>query len=203
MTAVKTRFHSITLAMNTRQPNPQGKGLSTISGLLATINQQSSAPAKHIHQITDELFTSMFILHSSFKFKPVVGKSYWLYKSQNSFRLSLISPDEWKNSSFGKFIGRCELHLDITWSLELSEQSANDKAFLEFIEKKRLELEHHIQHTDRLIDILPGYQQHLPFYQRAYASALTHSLSISMHKSGIALVNQEMAKLQKLKASSG
>lgn len=199
MPAVKTGFQNITIAMKTKQPNPQGKGLSTISGLLATINQQSTAPAKQIHQITDELFTSMFILHSSFKFKPVVGKSYWLYKSQNTFRLSLVSPDEWNNHSFGQFIGRCELHMDITWSLELSEQSANDKAFLEWIANRRRELENHIQQTDRLIDILPGYQQHLPFYQRAYASALTHSLGISMHKSGIALVNSEMAQLESLK----
>jgi len=182
--------------MDINQPNPQGKGLSTISGFLATINQRSNAPAKHIHQITDELFTSMFILHSTFKFKPVIGKNYWLYKSPNTFRLSLVSPDEWKNNSFGEYIGRCELHLDITWSLELSEQASSDTEFLQFIETKRLELEHRIQQTERLIDILPGYQQHLPFYQRAYSSALSHSLGISMQKTGIALLNQEMARLE-------
>jgi hypothetical protein len=183
--------------MNKNQPNPQGKGLSPVSGFLTTVNQQTLSPAKHIHQITDELFTSMFILHSTFKFKPVIGQSYWLYKSQNTFRLSLISPDEWKGNSFGNFIGRCELHLDITWSLELSEQASSDVDFLQFIENKKTELEHRIQQTERLIDILPGYQQHLPFYQRAFTSALTHSLRISMYKSGIALVNQETAKLEK------
>ncbi|NNJ92886.1 MAG: DUF2452 domain-containing protein [Gammaproteobacteria bacterium] len=187
--------------MNTDQPNPQGKGLSPISGFLTTVNQQTLAPAKPIHQITDELFTSMFILHSTFKFKPVIGKSYWLYQSQNSFKLSLIRPDEWKGNSFGNFIGRCELHQDITWSLELSEQASSNQDFLQFIGNKKSELEHRIQQTDRLIDILPGYQQQLPFYQRAFTSALTHSLSVSMYKSGIALVNQETAQLANIKVT--
>jgi len=195
--AIKKRVVFASLQMDKNQPNPQGKGLSTISGFLTTVNQQTLAPAKQIHQITDELFTSMFILHSSFKFKPVIGKSYWLYKSQNAFRLSLISPDEWKGNAFGRFIGRCELHQDITWSLELSQQAVNDTDFLQFIKNKKSELEHRIQQTEQLIDILPGYQQHLPFYQRAFTSALTRSLGISMHKSGIALVSQETARLEK------
>ena len=43
-----------------------------------------------------------------------------------------------------------------------------------------------------------GYQGQLPFYQRIYTAALTHSLGLSMNKSGIAhLSYQEAGKLLK------
>ena len=63
-----------------KQPNPQGKGLVPILESLAESRALTSIVPKHIEQISSELFTSLFVLHSQFHFKPVVGKHYWLYQ---------------------------------------------------------------------------------------------------------------------------
>jgi len=64
-------------------------------------------PAKNIEQISAELFTSLFILQSEFKFRVVTNRSYWLYRNQDAYRLSIIRPSAWKNRNFGKFVGKC------------------------------------------------------------------------------------------------
>lgn len=62
------------------KPNPQGKGLVPVLESLVQSRALISVVAKHINQISSELFTSMFVLHSQFQFKPVMGKQYWLYQ---------------------------------------------------------------------------------------------------------------------------
>jgi hypothetical protein len=180
--------------MKPKQANPQGKGLATISGFLMSLNEAAVIRAKNIQQISDDLFTSLFILHSSFKFKPVKGKSYWLYQSERKFQLSLISPQEWQDRSFGKPIGCCQLHSDMTWTLELTEEALADGDFMAMIGKRKAAFEKNLQQASKLIDILPGYQQHLPYYQRAFSGALAHSLKVSMIKSGISMLSHQTAK---------
>ena len=58
-----------------KRPNPQGKGLVPILDSLVQSRASISVPPKHIEQITSELFTSLFVLHSQFQFKPVIGRS--------------------------------------------------------------------------------------------------------------------------------
>ena len=179
--------------MKLKQANPQGKGLASAAGFLTALNEQAIVPAKNIQQISGDLFTSLFILHSDFQFKPVIDKTYWLYESNSKFRLSLISPDEWKDSSFGNPIGCCKLHSDLTWTLELTDSAQNDKNFISMIEKRKSDFDQQLQSAEKIIDILPGYQKHLPFYQRAFTTALTHSLKISMYKAGIATLTHQAA----------
>lgn len=179
-----------------KSPNPQGKGLPITIGLLKEVNELARSPAKDIIQIANELFTSLFVLQSEFKFRPVVGQSYWLYQKQQRFRLSLLSPDDWNNHSFGTYIGRCELHDDITWSMELSSTTLNNPVFMNFIGKQREVFEEQLRKSTNLKDSLPGYQQNMPFYQRAFLTALSRSLGISMGKSGISALNYEQALLK-------
>lgn len=178
-----------------KNPNPQGKGLPATTALLSEINRLAVSPAKHIEQIANELFTSLFVLQSQFKFRPVIGKSYWLYQKTSIFRLSLIGPEEWKNSEFGIFIGRCELHPDMTWSMELSDKAFSDPALINFIEKQKQRFDEKLNNADRLEHILPAYESSLAFYQRAFLAALSHSLGTSMAKSGITRLNYEQAQL--------
>lgn len=185
-----------------KQPNPQGKGLVPVLDSLAESRPLIAVAPKQINQICTELFTSLFVLHSHFQFKPVVGKSYWLYqrhhklqnKSGYEFQLSLISPEEWGGDSFGLFVGECVLQQDITWSLMLDSAAANDVVLMALIDTKRREFETALNSVESVEDALPFYLEGLPFYQRVFASALANSLKTSMKKSGIQGLNYRQAQ---------
>jgi hypothetical protein len=168
-----------------KNPNPQGKGLAPVLESLAESRAMIPAVAKQINQISSELFTSMFVLHSQFQFKPVVGKSYWLYQRENQFQLSLISPQEWGNDAFGLFVGECILQPDITWSLSLDDAAAKNEALMAYIKDKKTEFEQAMQSVESVDSVLPFYLEGFPFYQRIFASALANSLKQSMILSGI------------------
>jgi len=168
-----------------KQANPQGKGLVPILESLASSRALVSVVPKHIKQISSELFTSLFVLHSHFHFKPVVGKSYWLYRRAEEFQLSLISPQEWGGDGFGSFVGECVLQHDVTWTLRLDTAAANEKDLMSLIENKRREFEVALCSAESVDEVLPFYLEDLPFYQRIFAAALANSLKGSMIKSGI------------------
>ena len=167
-----------------KDANPQGKGLVPVLASLVDSRPLVAAVPKHIKQISSELFTSLFVLHSHFQFKPVVGQSYWLYQRQDKFQLSLISPDEW-GSDFGLFVGECVLQKDVTWTLTLDPVAANNKNLMSLIEQQRKDYEQALSSVDSVDEVLPFYLEGLPFYQRVFASALASSLKDSMIKSGI------------------
>ena len=172
--------------MTLKRPNPQGKGLVPVLDSLVQSRTTIPVPPKHIEQITSELFTSLFVLHSRFQFRPVVGKVYYLYRrSDNTFHLSMIAPREWGGSSFGQYIGESVLQKDITWTLSLADDAAQDEALLSLIEERRRQLEDALRAADSVDEVLPVYVASLPFYQRVFASALANSLKVSMQKSGI------------------
>lgn len=176
-------------------PNPQGKGLVPI---LAVLAEGRSAAAltlpKQIEQVSLELFTSLFVLESDCKFRPIAGQSYSLYKREGRFWLSRVAPDQWDESAYGQFIGACQLHRDMTWTLELSEGAERDAELLAYIREKKEALDEKIRSVEVLEDILPGYNEGLPFYQRAHSYALAHSLRTSMQKSGIVTLSFSQAK---------
>jgi hypothetical protein len=175
-------------------PNPQGKGLVPILDSLTAARANITLPPKHIDQITNELFTSLFILHSRFNFKPVIGKSYWLYRRDNIFQLSLISPVDGDVSFLGQFIGECMLQHDVTWTLTLDQHIDEDDDLLRHIEERRTEFEQSLHVASSIDHILPVYLESLPYYQRVFASALANSLKVSMQKSGIQGLSYAQAK---------
>ncbi len=178
-------------------PNPQGKGLRPVLAFL----EESRAPAlmaqpKQIKQISLELFTSLFVLESDFKFKPVRGNNYWLYQKNGRFWLSPIRPDEWDERVYGRYIGECELHEDMTWSLEMCEEAAEDRELMASLEQRWEAFEEAMEESETVEDALPRYQGQMPFYQRAYAFALAHSLRASMQGSGIQGLSYREAQAQ-------
>lgn len=174
--------------------NPQGKGLVPSLENLRQLEQNLVVPAKDIERISNELFTSLFVLNSQFKFKPVKGQAYWLYLKNNAYRLSLIAPEQWSPSHYGQYIGRCELQNDLSWTLQLSEHCRQDPAFLREIEQLRARFERKIRQAEHVDDVLPVYVESLPFYSRLLAAALAHSLKQSMQKSGISGLNFAQAQ---------
>lgn len=178
-----------------KRPNPQGKGLVPIMDSLVGSRARNCVPAKHIDRITSELFTSLFILHSRFQFKPVMGRPYYLYRRKdNSFHMSMISPEEWGGPAFGQYIGECVLQQDITWTLALASEARQDEALLRLIESRRRQFENAMHEADSVDDLLPVYLESLPFYPRVFASALANSLKESMQRSGIQGLSYAQAK---------
>lgn len=168
-----------------KNPNPQGKGLVPVLESLAQSQALVRAVPKQINQISSELFTSLFVLHSQFQFKPIVGKSYWLYWRDKKFQLSLISPQEWGESPLGMYVGECVMQSDITWSLSLDEMAAQNDTLMLQIKSKQAEFEQALKNAETVDNVLPFYLAGLPFYQRVFASALANSLKSSMVLSGI------------------
>lgn len=177
-----------------KNPNPQGKGLVPLLDSISASRTQLSVPAKQIEQISSELFTSLFVLHSKFQFKPVVGKSYWLYRKQNAFQLSLISPQEWGGTKPGQYVGECVLQNDVTWTLNLDDNARQDRELLGIIEQQRRQFDEKLRSAQSIDSVLPVFIGTLPFYPRLFASALAHSLGKSMVKAGISGLSYKQAK---------
>lgn len=176
-------------------PNPQGKGqVPVLAALMENRAAMAPVPAKNVQRVSTELFTSLFVLESDFKFKPVPGKPYWLYQKEGRFWLSVLSPEELGPSIYGRYIGECELQPDMTWTLLLSEEAGQDETFLRFLEEKRARFEEQLESAETVDDVLPVHEGGLPFYQRAFAFALAHSLGSSMEKSGIKGLSYSEAK---------
>jgi hypothetical protein len=160
--------------------NPQGKG--QIGFLLDwAYSSPRGVVAKRAPQLLADYFTSLLVLSAAFKFKPVFGKDYYLYRENDSWSLSLISPDEWHtDAKWAAFVGKCILHADSTWSIEpgdsIGKQDIVDDALAMFydgfIDKLRSQRP--------LEDNLPVYEAGLPYYQRLFAAALSRSLKGSL-----------------------
>lgn len=178
-----------------KNPNPQGKGGSPV---LATLDAQraglAAVPAKHIEQVATELFTSLFVLESDFRFKPVIGKPYYLYQQGERFWLGLSPPRMMRESVAGRFIGTCELQPDMTWTLELAEDVAADPTFMAYIEQKRAAFEQRLDEAETVDDVLPVHERRFAFYRRASAFAVAHSLGRSMTQAGISGLSYDEAR---------
>lgn len=159
--------------------NPEGKGVSAFM-LDWHQSQPYGVVAKPHRQLLAEFFTSMLVLSATFKFRPVVGKSYYLYWFNDEWSLSPIAPQQWSDQRRAAFAGICSLQQDMTWTIEPSEVLINknpvSEAMSRFYEIFAATLD-----TDRmLVDVLPFYVDNMPYYQRLYASALSRSVNTSM-----------------------
>ena len=106
--------------------NPEGKG---INGFLADwrATEPRGVAAKPQRQVLAELFTSMLVLSSSFKYRPVAGKPNYLYWIDGRWSLSLVGPDEWTEERRAAFAGTCTLQRDMTWTIAPSDELAENE----------------------------------------------------------------------------
>ncbi|GAB3676259.1 DUF2452 domain-containing protein [Salinisphaera aquimarina] len=178
-----------------KNPNPQGKGTSPV---LATLETQraglAQVPPKQIDQVTTELFTSLFVLDSEFRFKPVVGKRYFLYRKETHFWLGLTPPGMLGEAVAGRFIGTCTLQRDLTWTMALDAAVAADDRFIAYLGQRRAQLESRLAAAETLDDVLPRYERRLSFYRRAAAFAVACSLGRSMAYAGIGGLSYDQAR---------
>ena len=163
-------------AVATQPPgNPDGKGANGFM-LDWYRTEPRGLVAKPQRQVLAEFFTSMLILSASFKYKPAIGVSNYLYRVDDEWMLSLIAPEQWSEKHRQGFVGNCVLQADQTWTIEPSEQllesgplkEAVSRFFDAFAEKMDTDL--------TLEEILPFYVRGLPYWQRLHASALSRSI---------------------------
>lgn len=177
-----------------KNPNPQGKGLvPVLQGLQQHWARAHIAP-KQIDQIALELFTSLFVLQSEFRFNPVAGQDYYLYQGSSGYRLLLVGPDEWSGARPGRYIGHCLLLEDRTWTLALAPEVAADEQFMAGIEARRLALQERLEAAPTLEDALPGFAAELGYYGKALTYILNRSLQLSMQLSGIHTLSYDEAR---------
>lgn len=177
-----------------KNPNPQGKGLvPVLQGLQQHWARVQVAP-KQLDQVSLELFTSLFVLQSEFRFNPVPEQDYYLYQVGAGYRLLLVGPDEWPRGYSGRYIGHCMLLEDRTWTLALDPDVAADEQFMAQIEARREALQQRLEAAATLEEALPTFEAELGYYGQALSFILGKSLRVSMQLSGIHALSYEQAR---------
>jgi len=177
------------------QGNPDGKGGSPVLASLDGARHGLAAlPAKQIDQVAAELFTSLFVLESEFRFQPVVGKTYYLYRQEGRFWLAQLGPQRLGEAVAGRFIGRSVLQPDLTWTLELAPEVAADTDFMAWLAARRAAFDRRMSRAERVDDVLPTHESRFSFYRRASAFGVAHSLGRSMQVAGIAGLSYDEAR---------
>ncbi|MEN8820448.1 MAG: DUF2452 domain-containing protein [Abyssibacter sp.] len=177
-----------------KHPNPQGKGLvPVLADLSQHRGQWLAAPAKAVEQVSAELFTSLFVLGSQFGFRPVVGRTYFLYRKPDKFWLSMLGPEHWSEAVAGVFIGRCILQNDMTWTLALSDAASTDTAFMQQLDEARADFDTRLRQAAQVEDALPEFARERSYYKRVLSFALGHSLGASLSRAGLAGLSYDQA----------
>lgn len=159
--------------------NPDGKGVSGVM-LDWYRTQPRSVVAKPQRQILSELFTSMFVLSATCKYRLVVGAANYLYWIDGEWSLSLIGPDEWSSQRRAGFAGTCVLQRDMTWTIAPSALLAEEGAALDAIHRFYEGFVEMLDTDLTLEEVLPFYAGTIPYYRRLQANAVSRSLRATL-----------------------
>ncbi|MFT4519964.1 MAG: hypothetical protein ACI9JM_002364 [Halioglobus sp.] len=161
-----------------KNPNPQGKGLVPVlqdwTDMQPTVQGSRTAT-----EFLRDYAISSLVLAAEFRFKPVLGKTYFLYSTESGWKLSLVAPQEWGQKPIGDFLARCHLRSDMIWDVELDDITEGSlsvqraKNFVQgFIEA--------LNGQESIADSLPSYVAELPYYRRLLAAGLSSSLRCAL-----------------------
>lgn len=186
---INESLHSYLLSLDQRTPNPQGKGQVMVMADLHKAQIGVPIRQKSLTQISNEWFTSLFVLSSECRFEAVPDQMYHLYRMDGRYRLLMLGPEDWAAGQPGDHLAQCRLHRDLTWSLELSEAALQDEALLKEIEIQKCTFERDLQESDSLEEALPYFVESMDYHQRVLAYGLAKSLKASMELDGIAALS--------------
>lgn len=83
---------------------------------LHQIKEQVETLIKQAQAIHDRISVSEKIYKADCGFKPLIGTEYYLYeKKDNSWLVSMISPDEWGKSKPYQYVAAIKMMADSTW----------------------------------------------------------------------------------------
>ena len=86
---------------------------------LDQIFTQMQLLAEQANTIKERADISYQIYNAKMNFKPLVGKTYFLYAKKAERVLSIVSPEEWgKKIPFDEFVAKVTLLSDHTWKVE-------------------------------------------------------------------------------------
>lgn len=159
-----------------KNPNPQGKGLVPVLRDWSATRPAGST-RKNAGQFLRDYCISSLVLAARFKFRPVVGNTYYLYAGDTQWTLSLIGPGEWHHDTPGDFLAPCRLRPDMTWELDAT--GSRDVSAVASLQRFVEGFVHTIQGQESIGSELPFYVGHLPYYQRMLATGLASSLASS------------------------
>jgi len=165
-----------------KNPNPQGKGLVPILRDWGTMQPTVSGTKSSADFLRDYCLSSL-VLSAHFRFKPVVGKTYFLYASEQGWSLSLIAPQEWRQRKDDDFVAACRLRPDMTWDTDTSQVDERSPA----LARAQTFICGFVDAFARQASIsahLPFYCAALPYYQRMLGTALASSLQRSLPDTG-------------------
>jgi hypothetical protein len=96
---------------------------------LSQIYEQINLLAQQVKTIQRRKELSYFIYQCEVKFEPLIEHTYYLYRKDNSYRLSLIAPTDWGRSTNNlSYMATVKLLSDHTWDI-LSAADDWDQAF--------------------------------------------------------------------------
>jgi hypothetical protein len=162
-----------------KNPNPQGKGVVTVLRDWASVCPGAVASKSPAVFLRDYCLSSL-VLAAEFRFKPVVGKTYFLYAREEDWNLSLIAPDEWGERAPGECLGECRLRRDMTWEIDTAGDYVNSEVALQRARRFVTAFIETVAGQNEIGAHLPFYVSNLPYYQRLLATGLASSLSMSM-----------------------
>ena len=159
--------------------NPQGKG---VVGVVEDLRSYAplNVKSKSSYQWLADYFTSTLVLGAKYGFKPVIGKSYYLYYKNQEWKLSLIGPQEWKTHDPGVYFSECILNIDMSWSLALSSEWESHSDVVKAVNELEQAFIQCVTNETPLVEKLPFFVQQLSYYQRLGANALARSLQLSL-----------------------
>ncbi len=159
-----------------KNPNPQGKGLVPVLRDWSAARPTGPTRKSAAEFLRDYCISSL-VLAAHFKFRPVIGRTYYLYAGDVQWTLSLIGPDEWHDAPPGRFLAPCRLRPDMTW--ELDSQAFRDASAVASLQRFVKGFVNTIQGQESIGGELPYYAGNLPYYQRMLATGLARSLASS------------------------
>lgn len=176
-----------------KNPNPQGKGCVPVLQDWGSVQPARVNPKKPA-QILRDYCLSALVLAAEFRFKPVPGPRYYLYSTDQAWRLSLVGPEEWGTSIPGEFVAACRLRTDMTWALEFH-RLADDSAVLKRLQRFVDGFSQTLSSQTSLTDELPFYVAEMPYFQRMLATGLSVSLRQSMLQTDSARLTEALPEL--------
>ena len=176
------------------KPNPQGKGQAILLRDLESISESIHIRPKSAEEVSNELFTALFILHSYCPFNAIPGNTYYLYRLDGRYQLMLTGPDDWFSGYPGQYWGECSLQQDLSWSLKLSDHANCDSDFQKMVSDAKVEFQKELEQSKSLENALPFHAKEMSYHQRVLAFALSKSLYASMQLNSIAYLSYDEAK---------
>ena len=164
--------------------NPQGKGLVPIIDDWRDA-QPSTVRARSPREVLRDYLVTSLVVAAEIRFKPRPGVPYFLYLAQDSWKLSLLSPEDWRSQQPGPCLGRCVMQSDMTWQLTPRPGIEEQPEMVEALSAFREGFADWLNQDGTLEDHLPFYVRELPYYRRLLAAGMSSSLQKSLASSGL------------------